>query len=108
MSTGATFSCSMAGYVGMVQEIISTALFAVTMLESTVYWIISGLPSIARAWQLSFEFLTGAADWIGYLIAAVYYIGIDLGYAGTLCDISQYGYYVIYYLNLVVSFGSSM
>ena len=92
----------------MVQEIISTALFAITMVQSTIYWIISAAPSLARAWDLSYEFLIGAGDWIGYLVASVYFFAKEAGQGDILCDISQYGYYVIYYLNLVASFGSGV
>ena len=83
----------MAGYVGMVQSIISNALLVFTMLESTVYYIISGMPDIAAAWNLGFDFFKGAADWVGYLVAAIYYFGIDFGYAEYLCTASCYELY---------------
>jgi hypothetical protein len=69
--------------------------------------ILSGAPDLSKAFGLTYEFLLGAGGWIGYVVAALYYFGLDLGYAETLCTISQYGYVVIYYLNIAISFGQS-
>lgn len=65
------------------------------------------LTDLAMAMSLCYKFLKGTGGWIGYVIAAVYYFGFDLGYAEYLCTAMQYGYIVIYWLNVVVSFGQA-
>ena len=104
----ASFACNMTGYVNMVQKILSTALSLVTMFQSTIYWVISSMPDLAMAWEYSYEYVTGAGDWIGYLIAAIVFFGEDFGYGKALCRISEYGYVAIYYMNLIMSFGSGV
>ena len=108
MSDGPTFACNMTGYVSMVQYLLATGLSLVTMFQSTIYWVISGMPDLAAAWEYSYEYITGAGDWLGYLIAAIYFFGEDFGYAEYLCQASEYGYIAIYYMNLIMSFGSGL
>jgi hypothetical protein len=45
--------------------------------------------------------------WIGYLIGALYFFGLEFGYGDAMCEVSGYGYVVIYYLNYAISFGQS-
>ena len=103
-----TFECNMNGYVTMVQYLLNSSLSIITMFQSTIYYIISGMPDLAAAWEYTYGFITGAGDWIGYLMAAVYYFGIDFNYADELCTFSEYGYVAIYYMNMIMSFGAEM
>ena len=48
----AELSCSLAGYVEMVDEILSLALIAVTVNASIIEAVISGLPDLAHAFGL--------------------------------------------------------
>jgi len=51
------------------------------------------------------QFLRSSGSWVGYLIGAIYFFGLEFGYGEYLCTASQYGFYVIYYLNLAITFG---
>ena len=104
-TNGKDLSCSMNGYTEMVDEIMSLALIAITIVVSTFGAI---LPSdLSKSLNLMYKFIKGSASWLGFLVAAVYYIGLDLGYGELLCTASQYGYIVIYYLNYVIQFGQN-
>ena len=103
-TNGADLACSMNGYTKMVQDIMSLALIAITMAVSTFGAILPA--DLSKSLKLLYSFIKGSADWMGYFIAAVYYIGLDLGYGELLCSLSQYGYIVIYYLNIVATFGT--
>ena len=92
----------------MVNQILQLALLAISLNVGLIRTMLSGAPDLSKAFGLAYDFLLGAGGWIGYVVAAVYYFGLDLGYAETLCTISQYGYMVIYYLNIAISFGQSM
>merc|ERR1719230_2145739 len=101
----ALLSCSAAGYTTMVQQIISLVLLIYTLFKSliTAFLSIAGAKYVARAIDLLYSFLTGTGDWIGFAIAAAYYFGLEFGYGEYLCTASQYGYVVIYYLNIAVT-----
>lgn len=95
----------MNGYKKLVNDLIvvATALIAanVSILEMI-------LPEdLGTAVFLLYEFLTMSGSWIGYVIAAVYFFGLDLGYAEYLCMAAQYGYIVVYYLNYAVTLGQN-
>ena len=93
----------------MVDQIINLALVAITMWISLIETTLTlmTLNDLSRALNLSYKFLKGTGGWIGYVIAAVYYFGLDFGYAEYLCTASQYGYIVIYWLNVVITFGQA-
>ena len=56
---------------------------------------------------MAYKFLVGFSGWSGYLLAAVYYFGLEFGYADLMCELSGYGYVAIYWLNFAASFGAS-
>ena len=93
----------------MVDQIISLALVIFTMAISLVQTTLAlmTLTDLAKAVELTYKFLKGTGGWIGYVVAAVYFFGFDFGYAEYLCQGMQYGYIVIYWLNVVVSFGQA-
>merc|ERR1712227_640775 len=92
-SEDTVFSCSADGYTQMVQEIIGLVLLLYTLFQSTLAGIIDlmGLKYTARAMNLAYSFLTGSGAWIGYVIAAAYYFGLEFGYGEYLCTASSYG-----------------
>ena len=63
------------------------------------------LKYLAISLKMTYSFLKGFGGWSGYALAALYYFGLEFGYADLMCELSQYGYMVIYYLNLAVTFG---
>ena len=107
MSDGSTLSCSLSGYQEMVTEIIQLALLAITLNASLIELVISGFPDLQEAFRLQVNFLMSSGAWIGYLIGALYFFGLEFGYGDLMCELSGYGYVVIYYLNYAVSFGTS-
>merc|ERR1711912_161213 len=106
-NTGNVFACNMNGYTDMVMKILSLVLAAFTIGISTIEGVISFLPDLGQAIRLTYEFLLSAGDWIGYVMAAIYFLAMDQGWGSYLCQASQYGYYVIYYLQSMVSMGQS-
>ena len=99
----------MRGYKNMVDEITQLALLAITMNISIIEAALDAMTLIylGVSLKLMYSFLTGFSSWSGYLIAAVYYFGLDLGYADVMCQVFGYGNLVIYYLNLAITFGQS-
>ena len=108
-STGGAngFTCSMQGYSLMVQEIISLALLAITINMSLIETFLDllTLKYLAISVKMLYAFLKGFGGWSGYALAALYYFGLEFGYADLMCELSKYGYTAIYYLNFAVTFG---
>ena len=74
-SSGQTLNCNMAGYQQLVSEIVAAALGVVTMAISIGEAI---LPTdLALSLDLMYKFLRSAPGWIGYVLAAVYYMAED-------------------------------
>lgn len=100
---GSTFACDLDGYTNMTQKIVALSLTALTMTVSTLEAMLP--TNIQLAVSNMYTFLLSSADWLGYLMSAIYFLAEDQGFGKELCDASQYGYYVIYYLNYAISFG---
>lgn len=49
----------------------------------------------------------GLGNWMGYALAAGYYIGLDLGAGESVCEIFGYGYYIVDGLHWLVDFAGS-
>lgn len=100
--------CSLSGFQVLVMDITNLALLAITLNVSIIEAILSGLPDLAKAFELSYRFLKSSAGFSGYVIAAAYFFGLEFGYGDLLCQAASYGYLVVYYLNIAVTFGQSM
>ena len=51
--------------------------------------------------------MLGVNSWIGYLVAAVYFFGLDYGYADNMCKVSSYLYSFMLVLNAGTDFAHS-
>merc|ERR1719155_119350 len=105
-SNGSTLNCNMAGYQTLVQELVGTALAVVTMAISIGEAILPA--DLALSLDLAYKFLKSAPGWIGYVLAAAYYIAEDQGFGSYLCQGAQYGYLALYYMNVVLTFGKNL
>merc|ERR1712046_514732 len=99
------FTCGLDGYLSMIDHITSLLFLAITVNSSIIEFVISGLADLAMAYRLFMKFIRSANSWIGYLIGALYYFGLEFGYADVTCELSKYGYEVIYWLNFAITFG---
>jgi hypothetical protein len=100
-----SYVCSMDGYVDLTKMIIELALSAIAIIKETYAAL---LPmELGKSVQYAWDGLVGAGSWPGYAVAAVYYFGLDFGYAESMCDVSMYGFQAIDYLNAFISFANS-
>ena len=54
--------------------------------------------------QYFWDGAVGLNNWLGFALAAVYYVGTDYEFGLTYCEIMGYGYYIIDGLNYIVDF----
>jgi len=97
-STG--FQCGMKGYKELVQEIVDLMLFIIPMIKEIAVAIMP--EDLGLAIDHFYLGLTGASLWIGYVVAAVYYMAADQGYGEYMCEASGYGWIVVDTLHVMV------
>ena len=98
------FECSMTGYTTMVLEITELVLIVFSMYKEIIASMLP--PDLKKAFKYFYKGLTGVSSWIGFLIAAVYFLAEDQGYGNDLCEISGYGDVVVHALYEMIDFGS--
>merc|ERR1719465_202832 len=80
--------CSMDGYVELTLETYNVILFGLALAKEAYA---AALPStLGKSVNYAWDGILGAGAWIGYLMAAAYYFGLEFGYAETLCDVSGF------------------
>jgi hypothetical protein len=95
----------MDGYVAMTSKLIELSLFALALLKETYAAILPN--DLSKSVQYAWDGLVGAGSWAGYAVAALYYFGLEYGYAEMMCEYSGYGYMAIDYLSFFIDFASS-
>ena len=89
----ADMQCSMDGYVELTLETYNVALFGLALLKETYAAV---LPSaLGKSVNYAWDGILGAGAWVGYLMAAAYYFGLEFGYADLLCQVSGYVYVAV-------------
>ena len=96
------FSCSMDGYVSLTNQLIELSLVGLALVKET-YAAILG-EKLGKSVQYAWDGLVGAGSWAGFAVAALYYFGLDYGYAEYMCEYSGYGYMAIDWLSFLIDF----
>lgn len=96
------FTCDMDGYVNMTNKLIELSLFALAIVKETYAAI---LPmALGKSVQYAWDGLVGAGSWAGFAVAAVYYFGLEFGYADIMCQLSEYAFMAINFLTFFIDF----
>ena len=86
----ADMECSMDGYVNLTLELYNVALFGLALLKETYA---TALPKkLGKSVNYAWDGILGAGAWVGYAIAALYFFGLEFGYADIMCTVSGYAY----------------
>ena len=83
--TGSDLDCTLTGFQTLVLDITNLALLAITLNISIIEAVLSGAPDLAKAFNLSYQFLKSSSGFSGYVIGALYYFGLEFGYGDYLC-----------------------
>ena len=100
--TATGLECSMDGFVKMIKEMTEVALMGITLVKETV--LTAAPESLSMAIKYLWDGMTGLGNWMGYALAAGYYIGLDYNAGDAVCEAFGYGYYVIDGLHYLVDF----
>jgi len=94
--------CSMDGYVKMTKEVVENVLIVFALAKETLAVM---LPREALLIvKLTWDGMVGVNNWVGFLVASLYYVALENSFGDVYCDIFGYGYYAIYYMNYIVAF----
>lgn len=95
------FDCSMTGYSAVVGQIVGLLLFFITLGLNIV---MSAVPkNFAKAVMYVYKFICSAGNWVGYLVAAIYYVVKEQGYGEVFCEYSSYSIYLIDVLSQLIT-----
>ena len=89
----ADLQCSMDGYVELTLETYNVALFGLALLKETYAAVLP--QALGKSVNYAWDGILGAGAWVGYLMAAAYYFGLEFGYAEILCTVSGYVYVAV-------------
>ena len=103
-STG--LKCGMEGFVQMVIEITELVLSVVTMFKEIIATVLP--PDLAKSVKYAYQGLSGASSWLGFAVAAVYFLAKDQGYGHYLCEAMGYGNVVVEALYVLIDFGTKI
>lgn len=96
--------CSMDGMVLMVKKGSENLLLPLSLLKETFAYL---LPvEMMQSVQLLWDGTMGLASWVGYAMAALYYLGTDYEFGLIVCEVFAYGYLIIDGINYIVDFAA--
>lgn len=77
----------------MIKEFTEVSLALLAMAKEALIGMIPD--NFKRALKFGWNGIVGVGNWVGYLVAATYYLSEEGGFGQTTCDVFGYGYYVI-------------
>ena len=92
----------MDGYVEMTNKLIELSLVGLAIAKET-YAALLG-EKLGNSVQYAWDGLVGAGSWAGFAVAALYYFGLDYGYADMMCEYSSYGYMALDWVSFLIDF----
>ena len=92
----------MDGYTQMTAEILELAVFLVTFSKESFNSMLTD--NQKKIVNYAYAFLMSTGDWIGYGLAALYFMSVEYEFGNEVCEAFGYGYYVIDGLQVMVSF----
>lgn len=101
-STG--LACSMDGMVDMALKLVENLLLIVSLVKELFAYAFPD--ELSQSVELLWKGMIGSSSWLGYAMAALYFVGEDYGFANEVCEAFGYGFYVIDGMNYIVAFAS--
>lgn len=92
----------MDGCVDMAIKLTENLLLVISLLKETIAY---ALPAeLNESMQYFWGGFVGLSGWLGYFLAAFYYIGVDYEFGEDMCEVLGYGYYVVDGINYIIAF----
>jgi len=92
----------MDGFTKLARQLMENILLLVALAKETFAYMLPDELNLSVS--LLWDGLVVLNNWVGYAIAALYYLGTDYDFGLTFCEVMGYLYYVIDGLNYIVAF----
>lgn len=92
----------MDGLVDFALKLVENLLLLLSLAKETFAYAVPD--ELGKAIEYLWKGLIGSSSWLGYAMAAGYFVGTDYGFGEGLCDAYGYGFYVIDGINYIVAF----
>lgn len=96
----------MDGFNKMIKELTEVLFMLLAMVKEIALSMTP--PEFAKAIKHAWDGMVGVQNWIGYFMAAFYFLGVEYDFGAGLCEFYGYGYYAIDYLHEAVNWAQSM
>lgn len=90
----------------MVKELTEVCLMLLAIVKEMAVAMIP--PEFSMAVNYGWTGMVGIGNWMGYVLAATYWLGVEYDFGLELCEFYGYGYYAIEELYKAVSWAESM
>lgn len=98
--------CTMDVFNKMIKELTEVLFMLVALVKEIALAMIP--PEFSKAVKHAWDGMVGVQNWIGYFMAAFYFVGKEYDFADGVCEFYGYGYYAIDYLHEAVNWAQSM
>lgn len=85
--------CTMDGFTDMIKELTEILFSAAGIAKELVIGMIP--ENFKKALEFGWEGAVGMGNWVGYILAAIYYAAEDFGFGADICEAFGYGYWLI-------------
>jgi|ERR1719453_1513352 len=99
---GTKLICTNDGFVSMVEEGTEVAFGALSIVKEISTGVVP--ENFKKGIDYGYTGVMGMGNWLGYILAAAFYLGEEFGFGQDLCDAFGYGYLIIDNLHVLVSF----
>ena len=96
--------CSMEGFVELVLEITELFMSIITLMRIVLEIMLPD--DLATSLKYFYRGMSGVNSWLGYGVAAVYFLAKDLGHGGLVCESMGYANVVVEGIYKMLSFFS--
>ena len=98
-------NCNLGGFAGMGKEIVDLSLLVFSLTKEIFSTMLPD--NLKKAVKYAWDGALGAANWVGFALAALYYLSAEANFEEDLCVAMSYGKDVIDALHTMVDFAET-
>jgi len=96
----------MDGYNKMIKELTEVLFMILAVVKEAALTMLP--PEFSKGIKHLWDGMVGVQNWIGYFMAAFYFLGEEYDFGAGVCEFYGYGYYAIDWLHEAVDWAKSM
>jgi len=92
----------MDGFTKMIEELTEVLFSAIGVVKELALGMIPD--NFKKALNFAWVGAVGMGNWIGYVIAAIYFISLEVDFGQDTCEFFGYGYWLVDNMYIIVDF----